>query len=291
MNTSEKTIALYNADDCFSTRSLRDWLERERQALEQAGHRISRPTMSDGAPPESIGERQRQTAALAEALKRGVSSDPAQRNEEDAARWLLANLLDWHRRESKADWWEYFRLKDMTDEDLLDERCALSGLRFVERLGVQRKIPTDRYSFEKQETDIRAGDTVCERGENVGEVVEININARTIDIKKTRKTADTHPKSVFVDAKTVNRRCPGGCPVPSREPGSIAMASMPRDPTGRRETSCYAAARVWRVGLTRSSSLMNPPWTPRSASGHCLIVLFSRFRGLRDPARHSPAHA
>ena len=152
---------------------MRDWLERERQALEQAGHRIPRPTMSDGAPPETIGERQRQTAALAEALKRGVSADPALRSEEDAARWLLANLLDWHRRESKADWWEYFRLKDLTDEDLLDERSALSGLRFVERLGVQRKIPTDRYSFEKQETDIRAGDTVCERGEKVGEVVEI----------------------------------------------------------------------------------------------------------------------
>ena len=28
------------ADDCFSTRSLRDWLERERAQLENAGHRI-----------------------------------------------------------------------------------------------------------------------------------------------------------------------------------------------------------------------------------------------------------
>ena len=138
---------------------------------------------------------------MAAALNSGVSSDPAQRSEDDAARWLLANLLDWHRRESKADWWEYFRLKDLTDEDLLNERSAISGLVFVERLGAQRKIPTDRYSFEKQETDIRAGDTVCERGEKVGEVVEININARTIDIKKTRKGAETHPTSVFVDAR------------------------------------------------------------------------------------------
>jgi predicted RecB family nuclease len=200
----KNTIALYNADDCFSTRSLRNWLERERQALEQAGHRIPRPSMSDGAPPEAIGERQRQTAALAEALKRGVSSDPELRNDEDAARWLLANLLDWHRRESKADWWEYFRLKDLTEEDLLDERSALSGLRFVERLGIQGKIPTDRYSFEKQETDIRDGDTVCERGEKVGEVVTIDISVRTIDIKKTKKTAEIHPKSVFVDARAVN---------------------------------------------------------------------------------------
>ena len=197
----KNTIALYNADDCFSTRSLRNWLEREREALVQAGRLIPRPIMSDGAPPETIGERQRQTAALAEALKSGVSADPGLRNEEDAARWLLANLLDWHRRESKADWWEYFRLKDMTDEDLLDERGAVSGLRFVARLGVQRKIPTDRYSFEKQETDIRAGEKVCERGERVGEVIAIDFGARTIDIKKTKKTAEIHPKSVFVDAR------------------------------------------------------------------------------------------
>jgi predicted RecB family nuclease len=197
----KEKIALYNADDCFSTRSLRDWLERERQALELAGHRLTRPAASDGAPPETVDERRQKSAALAAALTRGVSADPAQRSDEDAARWLLANLLDWHRRESKADWWEYFRLKDLTDEDLLGERSAISGLVFVERLGVQRKIPTDRYSFEKQETDIRAGDTVCERDERVGEVVEININARTIDIKKTRKGTETHPTSVFVDAR------------------------------------------------------------------------------------------
>ena len=200
----KSTIAVYNADDCFSTRSLRDWLEGERQTLEQVGHRIPRPSMSDGVPPETVSERQRRTAALSDVLKRGVSANPARRNGEDAARWLVANLLDWHRRESKAGWWEYFRLQDMTDEDLLDERDAVAGLRFLERLGVQGKIPTDRYSFEKQETDVRAGDKVCERSESIGEVVEIDIAARTIDIKKTKKTAETHPKSIFVRPKNVN---------------------------------------------------------------------------------------
>ena len=199
----KNSIALYNADDCFSTRSLRDWLERERQVLVLAGHRIARPPVSDGAPPETVDERQRKTATLAEALMRDVSADPAQRSDEDAARWLLANLLDWHRRESKADSWEYFRLKDLTDEDLLDEKGAISGLVLVERLR-EGKIPTDRYSFPKQETDIRAEDEVCERGEKIGEVVAIDIPARTIDIKKTEKTAETHPKSIFVKPKKIN---------------------------------------------------------------------------------------
>jgi uncharacterized protein len=179
----KEKIALYNAEDCFSTRSLRDWLERERQALVQAGHRIARPPTSDGAPPATVDERQQKSAALAERLTKDISADPEHRNDEEAARWLMANLLDWHRRESKADWWEYFRLKDLTDEDLLGERSAISGLVFLNRLGMHLKIPTDRYSFAKQETDIRAGNTVFERGEKVGKVVEIDVR-RALSISR-----------------------------------------------------------------------------------------------------------
>jgi predicted RecB family nuclease len=200
----KEAIVIYNADDCFSTLSLRDWLERERLEQERAGHQLSRPVMSEGSPPDAVSERQQQSAALAESLLRNISADPETRNTEEAARWLLANLLDWHRRESKADWWEYFRLKNLTDDELLDERSAISGLERVGTIEVLRKIPTDRYRFEKQETDVRAGDVVCERGEKIGEVVAIDIAARTVDIKKMKKTAEVHPTSVFVDARGPN---------------------------------------------------------------------------------------
>jgi len=194
-----QAIVLYNGDDCFSTRSLRDWLERERLQLENAGHTLTRPVQSDGAAGETVSERQQRSAVLAEMLKRDISAETELRTANQAASWLMADLLDWHRREAKAGWWEHFRLKDLTDEDLLDERSAISGLRFVSTLEVVRKIPRDRYSFDKQETDIRAGDTVCQRGEKIGEIVAIDVVARTVDIKKTKKTADMHPSSVFVD--------------------------------------------------------------------------------------------
>ena len=29
----------------------------------------------------------------------------------DHPRWLLAFLIDWHHREEKANWWEFFRLQ------------------------------------------------------------------------------------------------------------------------------------------------------------------------------------
>ena len=135
------------------------------------------PGVSDGVPAEAVSERQQQSAALSAAAllnecpSRSRTCEVTKRQRD----WLLANLLDWHRRESKADWWEYFRLKDLTDEELLDERSAMSGLEFDGTIEVQGKIPTDRYHFEKQETTFGRRDVVCERGEKIGEVVAIDI--------------------------------------------------------------------------------------------------------------------
>jgi predicted RecB family nuclease len=192
-----ETIAQYNADDCNSTRALRDWLEAERRQLEQAGQVISRPAPSDGAPPAVLDERQQRTAALAAALRNGIPADPAERNAEQAAKWLLSHLLDWHRREAKSEYWEYYRLGSLSDEELLDERSGLADLSFVERPGIERKIPTDRYSFEKQETDLRAGEELCAKEEKIGEIVQIDLAARLVDIKKTKKTAEVHPAAVY----------------------------------------------------------------------------------------------
>ena len=191
------TIASYNADDCASTRALRDWLESERGRLEQAGHPIARPIPPDGAPPQALDERQQRSAALAATFRAYIPEEPEERSDEQTARWLLSHLLDWHRREVKSDWWEFYRLGELSDEELLDERSALSGLRFVERLGIQRNIPTDRYAFEKQETDIRIGDELCAKKEKIGEVVGIDVAARLVDIKKTKKTAEVHPYAVY----------------------------------------------------------------------------------------------
>ena len=200
----KQAIVLYNGDDCFSTRSLRDWLECERLMLANAGSPLTRPVPSDGAAGEAVSERQQRVNTLAEALTRNIPAEPELRTDDQAASWLLANLLDWHRRESKTSWWEHFRLAALTDEDLLDERSAISGLRFGATLQVVRKIPTDRYSFDKQETDVRAADTVCQRGEKIGEVAAFDVIARTVDIKKTRKTASVHPSAVFVDKTDPN---------------------------------------------------------------------------------------
>jgi len=194
----------YNEEDCLSTASLHAWLEGERQKLIASGTNIPRPVIGDGAPPEKVDDRQRRVAALVAQLVNGIPLDPGERSDHEEARWMMAQLLDWHRRENKASWWEGYRLAELDEEDLMDERAGLAGLRFVKRVGLERQIPVDRYLFEKQETEVRSDKDLYQRGEKIGSVQAIDLIERTIDIKKTKKTAEIHPTALYLWDRPMN---------------------------------------------------------------------------------------
>jgi uncharacterized protein len=194
-----RAIADYNRDDCLSAKALRDWLESLREGANARGAEIERPQEDPGDPTEEIGERERLSAALSERLRAGVAEDPIERDGEQRARALLAHLLDWHRREEKAAWWEFYRLRELPDDELLDETAALSGLEFVERVSAKRTV-VDRYRFPAQETAIRGGDKLnvpLPLDLKFGEVVEIDLVGCTMVVKKTGRAVALHPTSVF----------------------------------------------------------------------------------------------
>jgi predicted RecB family nuclease len=187
----------YNREDCVSTGKLRDWLEEVRGKVVEEGTSVPRFVDGDEKASEELDERQKRVAALVAKLLERIPADSSKRTEEEQAKWLLAQLLDWHRRENKATYWEGYRLADLDDHDLLEERAGLAGLQFVERVAVERKIPTYRYSFEKQETEARIGKDLYSKAEKFGCVVAMDAARRTIDVKKTRKTADLHPTALY----------------------------------------------------------------------------------------------
>lgn len=195
----------YNRDDCISARRLRDWLESIREHLVAGGAEISRLPPETGAPPEKVDEWSQRVSALHARLTAEVPTDEAARTPDQQARWILGNILDWHRREGKAGWWEYFRLSALTSEDLFDEGAALSGLQFLGPAGGTTRAPIHRYEFPIQEVDLRGGEGLrsC-GGEHYGSVDKIDVEARTIDIKKRQDTAGLHAEAVFAhdDVKT-----------------------------------------------------------------------------------------
>lgn len=188
----------YNRDDCASTWALQKWLEELRAAEETKGVSIPRPIADEAEPSEDVSDRERRARELSEALLVGVPIDKKERDAEQDARWLLANLIGWHRREEKAPWWEFFRLCDLTESELFDERAALAGLEFKKRIGGTKKCPIDRFSYPFQETDIeRTNDLRLSDGTIFGKVEAINRVGRTIDIKKREKHAGSYPPAVF----------------------------------------------------------------------------------------------
>ena len=195
---TKATVLGYNRDDCRSAASLRDWLEGLRGQLVAGGTDVPRPVPGDGAPNEKITDWLLKINALIEKLTADVPADPEERDEDQQARWLLANILDWHRREDKAVWWEYFRLADLSAEDLLDEGAGLSGLAFQGNAGGTAKAPVHRYSFAPQETELRGGEDLRNLGgARLGKVEAISFEDRTIDIKKRQDSAGLHPQAVF----------------------------------------------------------------------------------------------
>jgi uncharacterized protein len=182
-----QTVESYNREDCVSTFHLRDWLEGIRKALIESGKLIPRPPILPGDPSEKVDERRKRVVALTARL---LDGDPP------PAQWMLAHLLEFHRREEKAPWWEYFRLRSLTDEELMEERNGLAGLKFVRRLDFT-PAPIDRYQFPPQDTQIRDGDSVETSSGDFGRVHGIDTSACTIDIKKRKKMAEVHPTSVF----------------------------------------------------------------------------------------------
>jgi predicted RecB family nuclease len=207
-----RAVERYNRDDCVSAARLRDWLEKLRADAERAhGADLPRPELASGEASEQVAEAAEETQRVMTALLEGVPVDAAERNEEQQARWLMAQLLEWHRREEKAGWWEYFRLLDLPLEDYEDERSALAGLEFLETVGGTPRKPVHRYVFPPQEHDVRRGDEVCVpvTGKAIGKIAALDVAAHTVDIEHSGRYADVRPERLFVRRMVSPRPKPG----------------------------------------------------------------------------------
>ena len=193
-------VETYNRDDCLSALRLRDWLESVRAGLLAEGKTIPRPPLGDGRPSEAVAGRDEAVREVMDALLEGVPAGRDERSDEQQARYLLAHMLEWHRREEKATWWEFFRLRELSDEALLDEKEAISGLVYLSRVGTVKSRVVDRYRYPAQETSLRAGDRLklpLPLDRDFGEIEAIDLGERTVDIKKPGAATHLHPSSVF----------------------------------------------------------------------------------------------
>ncbi len=150
----------YNRDDCVSTRQLLDWLEERRAELVASGVPLGRPVDADPEPSPAAVAAESAREALEQRLLAGVPEHPADRSPDEQAVWLLAQQLGWHAREARSEWWEHFRIRDLTPAELERETAALGPLEAPVVLGVSEGRVHVAHRFPPQETKLAPGQRV-----------------------------------------------------------------------------------------------------------------------------------
>ena len=113
-----KGIRDYNEDDCVSTYQLAEWLRKIRPPSSNSSRQVIQPQISDQETEDQRSPAPHPSIAVLNTLR--LSSDPSAP--------LLADLLEFHRRESKPFWWNLFDRQSTLDSDLVDDPQSLVGL-------------------------------------------------------------------------------------------------------------------------------------------------------------------
>ena len=181
------TLARCNRDDCRSALRLADWLEACRRKLEsEIGQPLPRPA-ADAEARDAEYEQAAEVAALIEALTAGLPPGDDELDDDQRARRLLAHLLEFHRREDKSMWWEFFERCGFTAEEHVEDSSTLGGLRWTgeEPLREKRSF-IHRYRYPAQPHEIEVGDAPRDpaTGKSAGTVVALDDAAGVIELKR-----------------------------------------------------------------------------------------------------------
>ena len=192
----------YNRDDCLSALYLRDWLEGQRTSLaEELGEDLPRPVVKVPEETED-SEAQKAVNELAVALATGLPESPADMSGDQRGRWLLAQLLNWHRRENKSFWWHYYHLVTLTDEERREETDALGELTFEcswPDPAPRARSTIYRFRFPPQEHAITVRSTPHdpEIRTSVGTVVSLDDEHGVLEIKRGSRQPAPAPRSLI----------------------------------------------------------------------------------------------
>jgi predicted RecB family nuclease len=245
-------IAAYNRDDCLSLLGLRDWLEARRHERARQAGALPRPAPADPAPPETQEAQEAASDGLASRLTAGLPERAADRTPEEQARWLLAQLVNWHRREAKPEWWAYFNRMRMSEEELFEDSEAIAGLVYEGDAAQGIRSHVHRYRFDPgQEHKIDVGDVPRDPAttKQAGTVVFMDNSRGLVHLKRGVRSPAPHPRSLV----------PAG----------------PRDTTEQREAIARVAGWVLQHGIDAAG--------PYRAARDLLLRRPPRLRGHSAP--------
>ena len=144
-----KDIRDYNEDDCKSTAELLQWLRTvgcDHKTVPAHSKPASAPLDSPVLTPVVLARLE-----TAEQL----------RKQGDAVSIVLADVIDFHRREAKPMWWRMFDRSEATPEELRDDPGCIEGLQAIGTPEIEIKSLVQTYRFDpSQECKLAKDDKV-----------------------------------------------------------------------------------------------------------------------------------
>lgn len=197
-------IRLYNQDDCRSNADLRDWLELQRAELANRMGLDELPRLEpDASADREPNERDARIRELAERLLANVPVDAQMRStdRELQARWLLANVLEWHRREEKVEWWAFFDRCTRSDEELASrDEEAIGQLSWQGEVDRPARSVVHRYRFDpEQPYRLKVGDEPVNPStrKTAGTIVALDALRGMLDLRWSQTSDRPHPTSLI----------------------------------------------------------------------------------------------
>jgi uncharacterized protein len=189
-----ESIEAYNEVDCASTLELHGWLlERREEAQRKFNMELpwrARPEAREQSEESKALEEE--VARLVASLEDGVPEDLSEASSAQRGRWLMAQLLQYHRREEKPAWWAYFARREMSPDELVDDPEAIGKL----ELDATAETVPDAQSliytlrFQEQEHKLSPGEAVDPATEKGVDIVEIDDARGVVRLRRAQNRSD-----------------------------------------------------------------------------------------------------
>ena len=179
-------IEAYNRDDVESTAGLHEWL----LSLRPADAMWRSPSSSRAAEPQDENDGERIEDRLARLRQILVSTDGLT-EKETAVRIITSQLIDFHRREQKPQWWKVFDCQQMDLQELIEDGECIGGMTFHPECQPypDKQSLVYTYVYPEQETKHRTGSqgTRIDTGKPIT-LVSVDDENRVVRLKVGRRS-------------------------------------------------------------------------------------------------------
>src|SRR5947208_1643943 len=183
-----KGIRDYNEDDCKSNFELTEWLRKlaDKQGISFASPVSESASTPPKPPAPDIAARQELAAKL--------------RAQGDPVSVVLADVVDFHRRELKPMWWRMFDRAEATADVLRDDPACIKGVEAHGNCVTEKKSLLQNYRFDpSQECKLDGGDTVMftHNLDATFRIAAIDLEGGELTLKIGKKGLDQKCNGVF----------------------------------------------------------------------------------------------